>query len=74
MFHKQFDILTEDLKQHIEEGYKIYILAEQTKQLDRLKAIFEMTAGADGQDSTVLAETPDGEASAAVYPALYMRQ
>ena len=47
VFHKQFDILTEDLKQHIEEGYKIYILAEQTKQLDRLKAIFEMTANAD---------------------------
>ena len=41
VFHKQFDILTEDLKKHIEEGYKIYILAEQTKQLDRLKAIFE---------------------------------
>jgi len=41
VFHKQFDILTEDLKKHIDEGYKIYILAEQQKQLDRLKAIFE---------------------------------
>ncbi|MBO7457664.1 MAG: transcription-repair coupling factor [Paludibacteraceae bacterium] len=41
IFHKQFDILTDDLKKHIEEGYKIYILAEQQKQLDRLKAIFE---------------------------------
>ena len=41
LFHKQFDILTEDLKQHVEEGYKVYILAEQQKQLDRLKAIFE---------------------------------
>ena len=41
IFHKQFDILTEDLKKHIEEGYKVYILAEQQKQLDRLKAIFE---------------------------------
>ena len=41
IFHKQFDILTDDLKRHIDEGYKIYILAEQTKQLDRLKAIFE---------------------------------
>ena len=41
VFHKQFDILTDDLKKHIEEGYKIYILAEQQKQLDRLKAIFE---------------------------------
>lgn len=41
VFHKQFDILTDDLKKHIDEGYKIYILAEQQKQLDRLKAIFE---------------------------------
>ena len=41
IFHKQFDLLTEDLKRHIDEGYKIYILAEQAKQLDRLKAIFE---------------------------------
>ncbi len=41
VFHKQFDILTEDLRKHIDEGYKVYILAEQAKQLDRLKAIFE---------------------------------
>ena len=41
VFHKQFDILTEDLKRHIEGGYKIYILAEQQKQLDRLAAIME---------------------------------
>ena len=43
IFHKQFDILTDDLKRHIEDGYKIYILAEQQKQLDRLKSIFEST-------------------------------
>jgi len=49
VFHKQFDLLTEDLKKHIAEGYKVYILAEQQKQLDRLKAIFE------AQDNT-----PDG--------------
>lgn len=41
IFHKQFDILTEDIKRHREEGYKIYILAEQQKQLDRLGAIME---------------------------------
>ena len=41
IFHKQFDILTDDIKKHLDDGYKIYILAEQTKQLDRLKAIFE---------------------------------
>ena len=41
VFHKQFDILTDDLKRHIADGYTIYVLAEQQKQLDRLKAIFE---------------------------------
>jgi transcription-repair coupling factor (superfamily II helicase) len=41
LFHKQFDILTEDLKKHIGDGYRIYILAEQQKQLDRLKSILE---------------------------------
>ena len=41
VFHKQFDILIDDLKKHTDDGYKIYILAEQQKQLDRLKAIFE---------------------------------
>jgi transcription-repair coupling factor (superfamily II helicase) len=44
VFHKQFDLLTEDLKRHIENGYKVYILAEQQKQLDRLEMIFESTA------------------------------
>ncbi len=43
VFHKQFDILTNDLKRHIEDGYKVYILAEQQKQLDRLAAIFDST-------------------------------
>ena len=43
VFHKQFDILAEDMKRHIDEGYRIYVLAEQAKQLDRLKAIFEST-------------------------------
>ena len=43
VFHKQFDLLTDDIKKHIDEGYKIYILAEQQKQLDRLEAIFEST-------------------------------
>ena len=52
IFHKQFDMLTEDLKKHIEEGYKIYLLAEQQKQLDRLKAIFESLEDASLQDAT----------------------
>ena len=43
VFHKQFDLLTEDLRKHIDNGYTIYILSEQQKQLDRLTAIFEST-------------------------------
>ena len=45
IFHKQFDLLTEDIRRHIEDGYKIYILAEQKKQLDRLSAIFDAESG-----------------------------
>ena len=47
VFHKQFDILTDDLKRHIEEGYKVFILAEQKKQLDRLEAIFDSINSGD---------------------------
>ena len=46
VFHKQFDLLTDDLRKHIEEGYTVYILAEQQKQLDRLSAIFESVSEA----------------------------
>ena len=40
-FNKNFDLLIDDLKQRMSDGYKIYILADQVKQTDRLKAIFE---------------------------------
>ena len=40
-FNKNFDLLIDDLQSHIHEGYKIYILADQVKQTDRLRAIFE---------------------------------
>ena len=40
-FNKHFDLLTNDLNERIKEGYRIYILAEQVKQTDRLKSIFE---------------------------------
>ena len=40
-FHKNFDLLKEDIRQKQEAGYTVYILAEQQKQLDRLDAILE---------------------------------
>ena len=40
-FNKNFELLIDDLKQRISEDYKVYILADQVKQTDRLKAIFD---------------------------------
>ncbi len=41
IFHKQFDLLIENIQQYKEKGYTVYILAEQKKQLDRLAAIVQ---------------------------------
>ena len=42
IFHKNFDLLEEDLRSKLAEGYHIHILAEQPKQLDRLHAILNI--------------------------------
>ena len=59
IFHKQFDLLTEDLKRHKDEGYKVYILAEQKKQLDRLEAILSATLNGENGDATLNGENGD---------------
>lgn len=40
-FNKNFDLLAEDLQSHLNGEYRIYILADQKKQTDRLATIFE---------------------------------
>ena len=40
-FNKNFDLLIDDLRVRTNDGYKVYILAEQVKQTDRLRAIFD---------------------------------
>ena len=40
-FNKNFELLIDDLRARIRDNYKVYILAEQVKQTDRLRAIFE---------------------------------
>ena len=40
-FNKNFDLLIDDLQQRTKDDYHIYILADQVKQTDRLKAIFD---------------------------------
>ena len=41
IFHKNFDLLTQALTEFRVQGYRLYILADSTKQTDRLQAIFE---------------------------------
>lgn len=40
VFQKNFDLIADNLKKHISEGYKIYIFSDSVKQTDRIKAIF----------------------------------
>ncbi len=41
VFHKDFSLLMADLRRKLADGYTIYILADQKKQTDRLKAVVE---------------------------------
>lgn len=40
VFNKKFDLLGENLEEHQTDGYIVFILSGQEKQIDRLKAIF----------------------------------
>ena len=40
IFHKNFNLLTRELLRYQQDGYDIYILADSTKQTDRLESIF----------------------------------
>ncbi len=40
VFHKNFNLLTRELLRYRHEGYDLYILADSTKQTDRLASIF----------------------------------
>ena len=39
-FHKNFELLQQSLEQYLADGYRLCILADSKKQLDRLKDIF----------------------------------
>ncbi len=50
LFHKNFSLLIDDLRNKLENGYKVYILADQKKQTDRLQSVldseYELNGGA----------------------------
>ncbi len=41
VFHKNFELISEHLKEHLSENYKIYFFSDSVKQLDRIGAIFK---------------------------------
>jgi len=40
IFHKNFDLVADNLKQKLNDGYRLYILSDSVKQTDRIAAIF----------------------------------
>ena len=40
LFHKNFDLLRQSFTDYLSKGYRIYVLADSVKQLQRLKDIF----------------------------------
>ena len=58
-FHKNFDLLQQSMEQYLSDGYRLCILADSKKQLDRLKDIFaEMGAESGGNTSTHIVFEP----------------
>ena len=45
VFNKNFELLTSDIKNKIEEGYKVYIFGEKESQTERLKSIISSAGG-----------------------------
>ena len=45
VFNKNFELLTEDIRKHLEEGYRVRIYGEKESQLERLKAILSQNGG-----------------------------
>jgi transcription-repair coupling factor (superfamily II helicase) len=41
IYHKNFELISESFHKFIEEGYRLYILSDSEKQVERLKVIFE---------------------------------
>ena len=41
IYHKNFELIADNFKRLLTDGYTLYILSDQSKQFDRLRAIFE---------------------------------
>ena len=53
-FHKNFDLLQQSLEQYLADGYRLCILADSQKQLDRLKDILSEMRNEKGHSSFLI--------------------
>ena len=55
LFHKNFDLLTQTLEDYLLKGYKLYMLADSPKQIERLKDILaeKSSLSFEGIDKTL---------------------
>ena len=56
LFHKNFDLLTQSLKDYLLQGYKLYILADSEKQTARLRDIFDSMETDSTAETTSVAD------------------
>ena len=45
VFNKNFELLTEDIRKHLEEGFRVRIYGEKKSQLERLQSILSQNGG-----------------------------
>ena len=45
VFNKNFELLTEDIRRHLEEGFRVRIYGEKKSQLERLQSILSQNGG-----------------------------
>lgn len=73
LFHKNFDLLSHSLEDYILKGYKIYILADSSKQNERLKEILgseeRRTKKAEVNGNNIIGGNQD---AATYYPDAYV--
>jgi len=55
-FHKNFELLAQSLSERLHDGYRLCILADSTKQLQRLKDIFS----GEGQEVSTIQQATGG--------------
>lgn len=59
LFHKNFNLLVSALKDYLYRGFKLYILADSSKQQQRLKDILDEIASQDDTHGTYSVEMSD---------------